>query len=152
MGFFHALGPSSSLSHGFLLSDTASPVTLGLISFLSGVASHQLDFWVHATSIQINLTGNHGAPREGISLVSTALFGLHACLFTVYTFHAGRFLRYEITPVSFWVHLTLGTAAFGGVRTSQAVFHALSFFWLDGFAVHCPSAGNAYRWAFPYKA
>jgi hypothetical protein len=34
------------------------------------------------------------------------------------------------------VHLTLGTAALeGGVRTSQAVFYALSFFWLDGFAV-----------------
>jgi hypothetical protein len=30
----------------------------------------------------------------------------------------------------------LGTAALvGGVRTSQAVFHALAFFWLDGFAV-----------------
>jgi hypothetical protein len=28
------------------------------------------------------------------------------------------------------VHLTLGI-----LRTSQAVLHALSFFWLDGFAV-----------------
>jgi len=37
------------------------------------------------------------------------------------------------------VHLTLGTAAFGGVRTSQAVFYALSFFWLDGFAVPAPA-------------
>jgi hypothetical protein len=35
--------------------------------------------------------------------------------------------------------LTLGTAAFGGVRQSQAVFHALSFFWLDGFAVPAPA-------------
>jgi hypothetical protein len=37
------------------------------------------------------------------------------------------------------VHLTLGTAAFGGVRTSQAVFYALAFFWLDGFAVQAPA-------------
>ncbi|WKZ48131.1 MAG: hypothetical protein QY306_02035 [Anaerolineales bacterium] len=36
-------------------------------------------------------------------------------------------------------HLTLGTR-----RTSQAVFYALSFFWLDGFAVRS-SAGNANR-------
>ena len=26
-----------------------------------------------------------------------------------------------------------------GVRTSQAVFYALSFFWLDGFAVPAPA-------------
>ena len=26
-----------------------------------------------------------------------------------------------------------------GVRTSQAVLHALSFFWLDGFAVPAPA-------------
>jgi hypothetical protein len=39
------------------------------------------------------------------------------------------------------VHLTLGI-----LRTSQAVFYALSFFWLDGFAVPHPSAGNANRW------
>jgi hypothetical protein len=32
------------------------------------------------------------------------------------------------------VHLTLGS-----LRTSQAVFHALSFFWLDGFAVPAPA-------------
>ncbi|WKZ38330.1 MAG: hypothetical protein QY332_10350 [Anaerolineales bacterium] len=32
--------------------------------------------------------------------------------------------------------LTLGTASRrDGVRKSQAVFYALSFFWLDGFAV-----------------
>jgi hypothetical protein len=37
------------------------------------------------------------------------------------------------------VHLTLGTAAFGGVRTSQAVSYALSFFQLDGFAVPAPA-------------
>jgi len=37
------------------------------------------------------------------------------------------------------VHLTLGTAAFGGVRTSQAVFYVLAFFWLDGFAVPTPA-------------
>ena len=40
------------------------------------------------------------------------------------------------------VHLTLGI-----LRTSQAVLYTLSFFWLDGFAVHSPSAGNANRWA-----
>jgi hypothetical protein len=45
------------------------------------------------------------------------------------------------------VHLTLGI-----LRTSQAVFYALSFFWLDGFAVPTPSAGNANRWAVPCKA
>ena len=39
------------------------------------------------------------------------------------------------------VHLTLGI-----LRQSQAVFYAFSFFWLDGFAVHSPSAGNANRW------
>jgi hypothetical protein len=32
------------------------------------------------------------------------------------------------------VHLTLGI-----LRTSQAVLHALSFFWLDGFAVPAPA-------------
>jgi len=32
------------------------------------------------------------------------------------------------------VHLTLGI-----LRTSQAVSHALSFFWLDGFAVPAPA-------------
>ncbi|MFZ5878553.1 MAG: hypothetical protein ACOY0R_04225, partial [Chloroflexota bacterium] len=31
-------------------------------------------------------------------------------------------------------HLTLGI-----LRTSQAVFYALSFFWLDGFAVPAPA-------------
>jgi hypothetical protein len=40
------------------------------------------------------------------------------------------------------VHLTLGI-----LRKSQAVFYAFSFFWLDGSAVHSPSAGNAHRWA-----
>ncbi|MCB9143743.1 MAG: hypothetical protein H6635_00110 [Anaerolineales bacterium] len=40
------------------------------------------------------------------------------------------------------VHLTLGI-----LRKSQAVFYAFSFFWLDGFAVPRPSAGNANRWA-----
>jgi len=39
------------------------------------------------------------------------------------------------------VHLTLGI-----LRQSQAVSHALAFFWLDGFAVPRPSAGNANRW------
>ena len=38
------------------------------------------------------------------------------------------------------VHLTLGI-----LRTSQAVSYASAFFQLDGFAVHCPSAGNANR-------
>ena len=32
------------------------------------------------------------------------------------------------------VHLTLGI-----LRTSQAVSHALAFFWLDGFAVPAPA-------------
>jgi hypothetical protein len=32
------------------------------------------------------------------------------------------------------VHLTLGI-----LRTSQAVFYTLSFFWLDGFAVPAPA-------------
>ncbi len=32
------------------------------------------------------------------------------------------------------MHLTLGI-----LRTSQAVFRALSFFWLDGFAVPAPA-------------
>jgi hypothetical protein len=32
------------------------------------------------------------------------------------------------------VHLTLGI-----LRTSQAFFHALAFFWLDGFAVPAPA-------------
>ena len=32
------------------------------------------------------------------------------------------------------VHLTLGS-----LRTSQAVFYALAFFWLDGFAVPTPA-------------
>ena len=32
------------------------------------------------------------------------------------------------------VHLTLGT-----LRQSQAFFYALSFFWLDGFAVPAPA-------------
>jgi hypothetical protein len=32
------------------------------------------------------------------------------------------------------VHLTLGI-----LRTSQAFSHALSFFWLDGFAVPAPA-------------
>jgi hypothetical protein len=32
------------------------------------------------------------------------------------------------------MHLTLGS-----LRTSQAVFYALSFFWLDGFAVPAPA-------------
>jgi hypothetical protein len=36
--------------------------------------------------------------------------------------------------------LTMGTAVLeGGVRTSQAVFYALAFFWLDGFAVPAPA-------------
>jgi hypothetical protein len=38
------------------------------------------------------------------------------------------------------VHLTLGI-----LRKSQAVFYALAFFQLDGFAVPRPSAGNANR-------
>jgi hypothetical protein len=39
------------------------------------------------------------------------------------------------------VHLTLGI-----LRVFQAFSYALSFFWLDGFAVTRPSAGNANRW------
>ena len=37
-------------------------------------------------------------------------------------------------PAQQSVHLTLGI-----LRKSQAVFHALSFFWLDGFAVRAPA-------------
>ena len=44
------------------------------------------------------------------------------------------------------VHLTLGI-----LRVFQAVFYALSFFWLDSFAVPRPSAGNANRWLAPPK-
>ncbi len=47
-------------------------------------------------------------------------------------------------PAQQSVHLTLGI-----LRKSQAFFYALSFFWLDGFAVPRPSAGNANRWAVP---
>jgi hypothetical protein len=39
-----------------------------------------------------------------------------------------------MSPRSFSVHLTLGI-----LRTSQTVSHALSFFWLDGFAVPAPA-------------
>jgi hypothetical protein len=42
------------------------------------------------------------------------------------------------------VHPTLGI-----LRKPQAVSYALSFFWLDGFAVPHPSAGNANRWHAP---
>ena len=43
------------------------------------------------------------------------------------------------------VHLTLGI-----LRTSQAVSHALSFFWLDGFAVPTPAqvTQTVGRWAY----
>ena len=37
-------------------------------------------------------------------------------------------------PAQQSVHLTLGI-----LRTSQAVFYALSFFWLDGLAVPAPA-------------
>jgi len=50
----------------------------------------------------------------------------------------------SLAPVVFAqqsVHLTLGI-----LRKSQAFFYALAFFWLDGFAVPRPSAGNANRW------
>jgi len=53
----------------------------------------------------------------------------------------------SLAPVVFAqqsVHLTLGI-----LRKSQAFFYALAFFWLDGFAVPRPSAGNANRWAVP---
>jgi hypothetical protein len=40
------------------------------------------------------------------------------------------------------VHLTLGI-----LRTSQAVFYALTFFWLDGFAVPAPAqVTQTVRW------
>jgi hypothetical protein len=40
------------------------------------------------------------------------------------------------------VHLTLGI-----LRQSQAVFYALSFFWLDGFAVPAPAqVTQTVRW------
>ena len=42
------------------------------------------------------------------------------------------------------VHLTLGI-----LRTSQAVFHALSFFWLDGLPVPHTSADTANPWDAP---
>jgi len=45
------------------------------------------------------------------------------------------------------VHLTLGI-----LRKSQAVSYALAFFWLDGFAVPHPSAGNANRWKAEQRA
>jgi hypothetical protein len=49
------------------------------------------------------------------------------------------------------VHLTLGI-----LRTSQAVFYALSFFWLDGFAVPAPAqvtqtVGFSKRFGQPIK-
>ena len=43
-------------------------------------------------------------------------------------------LEFPKTATQQSVHLTLGI-----LRTSQAVFHALSFFWLDGFAVPAPA-------------
>jgi hypothetical protein len=42
--------------------------------------------------------------------------------------------RINMTNAQQSVHLTLGI-----LRTSQAVFHALAFFWLDGFAVPTPA-------------
>jgi hypothetical protein len=42
--------------------------------------------------------------------------------------------RVKNEPRSFVVHLTLGI-----LRTSQAVFYALAFFQLDGFAVPAPA-------------
>ncbi|MCK6463204.1 MAG: hypothetical protein L6Q29_05315 [Candidatus Pacebacteria bacterium] len=44
------------------------------------------------------------------------------------------------------VHLTLGI-----LRTSQAVFHALAFFWLDGFAVPAPAQVTQTVSPFPMK-
>jgi hypothetical protein len=40
----------------------------------------------------------------------------------------------QVTPAQQSVHLTLGI-----LPQSQAVFYALSFFWLDGFAVPAPA-------------
>jgi len=42
------------------------------------------------------------------------------------------------------VHLTLGI-----LRKSQAVFYALSFFWLDGFAVPAPAQACALQGYIP---
>jgi len=47
-------------------------------------------------------------------------------------FHLRRLAFSERAQQS--VHLTLGI-----LRQSQAVFYALSFFWLDGFAVPAPA-------------
>jgi hypothetical protein len=44
------------------------------------------------------------------------------------------------------VHLTLGI-----LRTSQAVFYALAFFWLDGFAVPAPAQVTQTVGCFPAK-
>ncbi len=50
----------------------------------------------------------------------------------VYTSEDKRILQNPVAQQS--VHLTLGI-----LRQSQAVSHALAFFWLDGFAVPAPA-------------
>jgi hypothetical protein len=59
-------------------------------------------------------------------------------IFNVSLFQAKSLAQHNAAQQS--VHLTLGILA-----KISGIFHALSFFWLDGFAVHCPSAGNAIR-------
>jgi len=53
----------------------------------------------------------------------------------------------QLTAAQQSVHLTLGI-----LRTSQAVFHAFSFFWLDGFAVPAPAQVTQTVGHFPCKA
>jgi len=76
MCFFQTFRPLALPAHRlFLLSEFVWQArSLQVFSFLIGVA-------LFAASFQINLTGNHGAPRDCDMRVSTALYGLHACHF-----------------------------------------------------------------------
>ena len=57
-------------------------------------------------------------------------------------FFSQRVFKFNCAQQS--VHLTLGI-----LRTSQAVSHALAFFWLDGFAVPAPAqVTQTVRWLF----
>jgi hypothetical protein len=115
----------------------ASPVTFGCLAFSSGsLGLDVLD--QHAASLQINLTGNHGAPRDCdharlhcfVRLVCQPILSILLSRSSSSPSSDRWFLSLKMmAPPSSWVHLTCGS-----------LHHLRAFFWLRVFPAHkhCP--------------
>ena len=89
-----------------------------------------MQVWINSFSVFDLLTAYLSG---GLGFVIGVVFGIFASIF-IWRKHKTTTAQSITNASQQSVHLTLGI-----LRTSQAVSHALAFFWLDGFAVPAPA-------------